>query len=375
MRRFPPLSFRRQQGDTHTMNRKPTGAASAIHDVDASPRQPGRRKQSGRVTIADVAERAQVSAMTVSRTIKNPAQVLPEARARVEAAVAALGYVPNHAARTLASSRSRVVGVLVPSLSNAVFVDTLAGVQDCLGPAGYQFLIGNTNYSAARQAELVSTYLSHAPDGFLVTGIDGSGAIRQRLAAARVPVVHMYDLSRAPGQWSVGFSQQSAGFKLTKYLLERGYRRPGFIAAQLDPRTMQRRAGFRRALREAGLDPDVEILTDEPSSVGLGSKLLARMLEHAPACDAIFCCNDDLALGALFECQRRGISVPGRIAIAGFNDLPPSAWAKPSLTTVTTPRYQIGFEAARLLLQILDGQPPEQNHIDLRFTLTPRESA
>src|ERR1700733_394203 len=111
MRRFPPLSFRRRQGDTRTMNRKPTGAASAIRDVVGHSRQPSRRRQSGRVTIADVAERAQVSPMTVSRALKNPAQVLPEARARVEAAVAALGYVPNHAARTLASSRSCVVGV------------------------------------------------------------------------------------------------------------------------------------------------------------------------------------------------------------------------------------------------------------------------
>lgn len=327
------LPFGRSQGDTRTMNRKPTGATKRLKRLptppdtnstartesgarsrranatgtdavakttprlgahrapgsldttgnhDAHVDKPARRRPSGRATIADVARHAQVSPMTVSRALKNPAQVLPEARSRVEAAVAALGYVPSHAARTLASSRSRVVGVLVPSLSNAVFVDTLAGIQDCLGPAGYQFLIGNTNYSAEKQTELVSTYLTHAPDGFLVTGIDGSGAIRQRLAAARVPVVHMYDLSRAADEWSVGFSQQSAGFTLTRYLLDRGYRRPGFIAAQLDPRTMQRRAGFRRALREAGLDPDVEILTNEPSSVGLGSALLARMLEHAP---------------------------------------------------------------------------------------------
>ena len=131
--------------------------------------------------------------MTVSRALKNPAQVLPEARARVEAAVAALGYVPSHAARTLASSRSRVVAVLVPSLSNEVFVDTLAGIQDCLGPAGYQFLIGNTNYSADKQAELVSTYLAHAPDGFLVTGIDGSGfaglPLTGTLSGALGPVV------------------------------------------------------------------------------------------------------------------------------------------------------------------------------------------
>ncbi|CAB3794361.1 LacI family DNA-binding transcriptional regulator [Pararobbsia alpina] len=342
--------------------------------VTASPRKPARRRPSGRVTIADVALRAKVSPMTVSRALKSPSQVLPEARTRVEAAVAALGYVPSHAARTLASSRSRVVGVLVPSLSNAVFVETLAGIQDCLGPAGYQFLIGNTNYSPVTQTELLSTYLTHAPDGFLVTGIDESETIRQRLSAARVPVVHMYDLSQTPGEWSVGFSQQMAGFAITNYLLERGYRRPGFVAAQLDPRTMQRRAGFRRALREAGFDCDLEVLTSEPSNVGLGSKLLIQMLERAPDCDAIFCCNDDLALGALFECQRRGIRVPDDIAIAGFNDLPSSAWSTPSITTITTPRYEIGFQAAQLLLQILNGETPKKSRIDVGFTLTRRES-
>lgn len=334
-----------------------------------------RRRPSGRVTITDVARLANVSPMTVSRALKTPELVLPQARARIDAAVAELGYVPSHAARTLASSRSRVVVVLVPSLSNAVFVETLAGIQDCLGPASYQILIGNTNYSAEMQAQLVSTYMMHSPDGFLVTGLDGWEGARQRLAATSIPVVHMYDLSRAPGEWSVGFSQQSAGYTLTKYLLDQGYRRPGFVAAQLDPRTMQRRAGFRRALREAGLDPDVEVLTPEPSNVGLGSRLLGQMLERAPDCDAIFCCNDDLALGALFECQRRGISVPAQVAIAGFNDLPSSAWAMPSITTIATPRYQIGFEAAQLLLQILEGRPPAQNRIDLRYTLMPRESA
>lgn len=352
------------------------GIASAA-DTDPSPdarRRTARRRPTGRVTIADVARHANVSPMTVSRALKNPAQVLPEARARVEAAVNALGYVPSHAARTLASARSRVVGVLVPSLSNAVFVETLAGIQDCLGPAGYQFLIGNTSYSPSKQSDLLSTYLTHAPDGFLVTGIDESDAIRQRLAAARVPVVHMYDLSRDPSEWSVGFSQQNAGFAITKYLLERGYRKPGFIAAQLDPRTMQRRAGFRRAVREAGLDPDIEQLTPDPSNVGLGSTLLVQMLERVPDCDAVFCCNDDLALGALFECQRRGIRVPEQLAIAGFNDLPSSAWSTPSITTITTPRYEIGFQAAQLLLDILDGRAPKKTRIDLGFTLTPRES-
>ena len=263
---------------------------------------------------------------------------------------------------------------LVPSLSNAVFVETIAGVQDCVGPAGYQLLIGNTGYSPARQAELLSAYLAHAPDGFLVAGIDDSNTVRRHLTASGVPLVHMFDLV-SPDEWSVGFSQRKAGHAIGAHLIERGVRRPGFIAAQLDPRTMQRRAGYRRALREAGLDASLEVLTKEPSSVGLGGALLRELLEAAPDCDAVFCCNDDLALGALFECRRSGLSVPRELAIVGFNDLPFAAVSSPSITTVATPRYEVGFEAARMLLQIVDGAVPERGRIDLGFELVVRESA
>lgn len=332
-----------------------------------------RRRPSGRVTLEEVAEHAQVSTMTVSRALRDPSLVSPGARERVQAAVAQLGYIPNRAARTLASARSKLIGVLAPSLSNAVFVETIAAVQECVDPAGYQLLIGNTDYSPVRQAELLSAYLSHAPDGFLVAGIDNSNAVRRQLAASNVPLVHMFDL--VPGdEWSVGFSQRSAGFAIGEHLIERGARRPAFMAAQLDPRTMQRRAGFRRALRAAGRDAALEVLTQEPSSAALGCRLLRELLETAPACDAVFCCNDDLALGVLFECQRLGIAVPRQLAVVGFNDLPFAAVASPSITTVATPRYQVGFEAARMLLKIIHGEVPAQNRIDLGFELIVRES-
>ncbi|HTH75518.1 MAG TPA: LacI family DNA-binding transcriptional regulator [Trinickia sp.] len=332
-----------------------------------------RRRQSGRVTLEEVARLAQVSTMTVSRALRDPSLVSPAVRERVQSAVAQLGYIPNRAARTLASARSKLIGVLVPSLSNAVFTETIAGVQECIGSAGYQLLIGNTGYDPARQAELLSAYLSHAPDGFLVAGIDNSEVVRRQLAASNVPLVHMFDL--VPGdEWSVGFSQRSAGFAIGAHLSERGVRRPAFIAAQLDPRTMQRRAGFRRALRAAGLDAELEVLTEDPSSAALGCRLLRELLEKAPDCDAVFCCNDDLALGVLFECRRQGISVPGELAVVGFNDLPFAAVSAPSITTVATPRYEVGVQAARMLLQIVNGEAPATRRIDLGFQLVIRES-
>lgn len=376
-----PFSWASKAAILTFMNKRSRPSPGPAPDASKRPdagneavRAASRRRPSGRVTLVDVAQRVGVSTMTVSRALKDPALVLPQVRERIDAAIAELGYIPNHAARTLASARSKLIGVLVPSLSNAVFVETLAGVQDCAGPAGYQLLIGNTGYSPQRQIELLSAWLAHAPDGFLVASIDDSDAIRQRLRAASVPLVHMFDL--APGEaWSVGFSQRSAGFAIGKHLLARGMRRPAFIAAQLDPRTMQRRAGYRRALAAAGFDASLEVLTEAPSSVELGCELLGKLLKKAPDCDAVFCCNDDLALGVLFECQRRGIAVPRDLAVVGFNDLPFAAWSSPSITTVATPRYEVGFEAARMLLQILDGEVPGERRIDLGFTLVTRESA
>jgi LacI family gluconate utilization system Gnt-I transcriptional repressor len=129
-------------------------------------------------------------------------------------------------------------------------------------------------------------------------------------------------------------------------------------------------------MQEAGLaDPKLEVMVAEPSTIALGAELVGRMLAQSPDCEAIFCCNDDLAHGAIYQCQRRGIPVPSRLAICGFNDLPASAWMNPSLTTIGTPRYRIGFEAATLLRAVIKGEDVPTRQVDLGFTLMARESA
>lgn len=189
-------------------------------------------------------------------------------------------------------------------------------------------------------------------------------------------VQQMLDLARDASQVSVGFSQQRAGFTMTRYLIGKGHTRIGFIGAQLDERTLKRAEGYRQAMREAGLyDGRYEVMVAAPSTIDLGAILLDEMLARVPGCEAIFCCNDDLAHGAIFQCQRRGIHVPQQLAICGFNDLPASAWMTPSVTTISTPRYQIGFEGATLLRALIQGEKPAQTQIDLRFTLLARASA
>ncbi len=335
-----------------------------------------KSRSTGRATLAAVGAHAGVSTMTASRALNRPDLVSEEVRLRVQQAVTALGYVPNRAARALASSESNVIVVLVPSLSNFVFNAVIDGIQEVVDAANYQLLIGNTRYSDAEEEKLLSIYLQSNPMGILLSGLTHSPRVAQLLATSGVPVVSMMDLATDPNQLSVGFSQHEAGRTMTNYLIDKGHKRIGFIGAQLDERTLSRAAGYRKAMSHAGLaDPTLELMVPDASSIALGAELLGRMLAQAPDCQAIFCCNDDLAHGAIYQCQRRGIDVPGQLAICGFNDLPASAWMKPSVTTIATPRYRIGYEAATLLRAVIKGTPPAVSQIDLGFTLMARESA
>jgi len=333
----------------------------------------GKVRGTGRATLEEVALLAGVSTMTASRALSQPRLVSESTRVKVEQAVAELGYVPNRAARALASSQSRVIVVLVPSLSNTVFTAVLDGIHDAVEASQYQLLIGNTHYSDAEEEKLLGAYLQSNPDGVLLSGVPHSAHVQRVLGSSQIPIVSMMDLAEGEQDLSVGFSQFEAGGAMTRHLLGKGYRRIAFVGAQLDDRTLRRADGYRHAMQAAGLaDPALEVMTAEPSTIALGARLMQRTL--ALGCDAVFCCNDDLAHGAIYYCQRQGIRVPQDVAVAGFNDLPASAMMMPSLTTIDTPRYRIGYEAASLLLDVIAGRTPRQHRIDLGFTLRERES-
>ena len=302
-----------------------------------------RRRSAERVTLSDVAKAAGCSLMSASRALSQPERVSDALRAQVMQAAKALGYVANPAARALASSKSNLVAVLIPSLSNSVFVDTVEAIQRVLMPAGFEMMIGVSHYRPEEDERLLRSYLAHQPAGLLLTGFERSDTAREILGGCRGPIVTMMELSDAEDEYCVGFSQLEAGAAMAEALIARGYRHIAFAAAQLDPRTLQRAEGYRRALQSAGLyDPALEWLDPRPSSMALGGELLEQVLRERPDCDAVFFCNDDLAQGGLLSALRHQVAVPERVAIAGFNNLPGSDQMLPTLTTVRTPRAQIG---------------------------------
>ena len=333
------------------------------------------KRASGRVTLDDVALAAGVSRMTVSRALRGDRNVAPELVERASQAATRLGYVPDPAARALASSRGSHVAILIPLLSNQLFVDLLEGVQRTLLPAGYQTLMGITHYDASEEEQLLRGYLMHRPAGLLVTGVERSDSTRQLIAKSGIPCVHLMETLALEGMYSVGFSQRDAAHAITQHLIDTGRRRIAFAAAQLDPRTLQRAQGYRDCLREAGLyDATLEWQNPAPSSLKVGSTMFEQILSIRPRVDAIFFCNDDLAQGGLLAALRMGIKVPRQVSIAGFNDLPGSAEFVPSLTTIKTPRWEIGVQSAKMLLQLMRGEPVAEPNVDLGFELLVRQS-
>ena len=233
--------------------------------------------------------------------------------------------MPYPAARALASKRSDHVAILIPNLSNALFVDLLDAAQQTLRGAGSQALIGVTHYDSAQEEQLLREQLLHRPAGVSITGLHHSDATRALISSSQVPCMHLMDLP-PPQQdellFCVGFRQIDAGAAMTRHLLARGRRRIAFAGAQPDEHVMQRLCGWRGALQEAGLyDSSLEWLNPASPSLALGGAMLQEIVAARPGVDAIFFCNSDLAQGALLAALRIGGVVPGRVAIAGFNDL------------------------------------------------------
>ena len=316
-----------------------------------------------------------MSPITASRALRGERAVTPVLVERVQGAAKRLGYVPDPAARALASRRSNHVAVLIPLLSNQLFVELLESVQRTLRTAGFQTLIGVTHYDQDEEEQLLGEQLAHRPSGLLVTGFERSEETRRLIASSGVPCVHMMETSRASGVHCVGFSQQDAGHAVAAHLLEGGARRIAFVGAQLDSRVMKRAEGYRRCLRGAGCyDPALEWLHPAPSSMALGADMLARIMSGPQPPQAIFFCNDDMAQGALLEAMRRGIRVPEQVAIAGFNDLPGSSQMVPPLTSLRTPRGEVGAAAASMLVALMRDLPVQDTCIELDYELVVRAS-
>lgn len=329
------------------------------------------------VTMRDVARLAGVGAITVSRALQHPDRVTAETRRKIDEAIAALGYVPNLAAGTLRSSKSRIIVAIVPTMSNSIFAETLQSISDVLRPAGFHLLIGHTGYSAAEEEALIAAFLARRPDGVILTGYTHTPRTVELLKRARIPVIEMWNIGPDPIDTIIGMSSYDASLAMTRYLIRKGYRRIGYIGGLLqdNDRTVQREAGFRAGLEEAGRPFDPAMIMRAPFEFESGGIALDELMRRMPDVDAVFAASDILAVGVLLECLGRGIDVPGRLAVAGFDDAGIASRMTPPLTTIRVPRRAIGRTIAERMLARLAGKPAGERIVDLGFELIERASA
>ncbi len=340
--------------------------------MPSSPRPRRARRGSGQTTLADVAKVAGVTAITVSRAINSPALVSPTTLARVQAAVQRLHYVPNLLAGGLASTRHALVVAIVPTVASPMFAGTIDALDFSLRAQGLQLMVGLSGYSAQREDEILTAALSRRPAGIVLTGAMQPGEARERLAAARIPVVETWDLTDDPLGLVVGFSPAKIGAAVARHLHAQGARRLAILTGD-DRRALLRADGLIRQARKLGV-PDVPLLqVSAPTTVSHGRQGLSDLLAAHPEIDAVACSSDNLALGLLHEAQARGLAVPSRLRVMGFGDLPFAAAAHPALSTVRVDGAEMGRRAAEYILAQRQ-RPPRQEVIDLGFELIVRAS-
>ncbi len=324
-----------------------------------------------RPTLKDVARRCGVSVISASRAMRASPHVSAELRGRVESAAAALGYRPNRIAGSLRAQSASLVAVIVPSVRHEVFAEVLDGVDDALAGSPFRQVLGISHYDLVREEEILRDLLSWQPAGVIIAGLEHTEAARALLGGCASPVVEFMDIDGEPIDLCVGASQAEAGAMMARHLLERGRRRIGYVGAwgERPARSLKRRLAFEAALADAGAPLAARLIMDEASGFRVGREACAELLRRRPDLDAIFFANDDLAVGALMYCKEAGIDVPGAVALAGFNGLDLNLAVRPALTTIESPRYEIGQTAGRLVRERLGGRAdlPRVNALPLRL--------
>lgn len=323
------------------------------------------------VTLKDVALAAGVSKMTASRALRRAQDVSPATVLKVNKAAVEIGYVGNHLAASLTKTNSNLIGVVIPNLTSVVFSQVMSGITEALSDTIFQPVFGVTEWDEDREYKVIKNILSWRPAGLIVTGTDLRDSTKLILERADIPLVQIMDTDGEVIDSVVGFSHERAGYDMAQALIRSGKRRIGFVGCivKSDRRAAKRKAGFLRALGEANLTLYCDINEESVSTVSLGRKLIQEALGACPELDCIYFTNDDIAAGALFHCIERGIDVPGRLTLVGFNGLDISNSFPGRLATSVTDRTGIGSAAAQILLKRCTG---EKSNISERIVLEPR---
>jgi len=315
-----------------------------------------------RVTMADVAHEAGVSTMTVSRVVNNKGEVSPATRQRVLDVIERLRYRPSGIARGLATRRTRTLGLVIPDVANPFFSDVTRGAEHVAYAQGYNVFLCNTEEDPQRELAVLRSLEEKRVDGVVLCSSrlddDELRQVVSRHSAVVLVNRRLESMDEQNGVGAVLVDDLSGGRMVTRHLLDTGHRAVGLLAGPPTSHSGRRRAeGYRAALADAGVQYDPAWVIACPADVDGGRRAAAGLLAAHPDLTALFCYNDLVAVGALHACAEMGRRVPDDLAVVGFDDILLAALVTPPLTTCRVPRYELGGQAMKLLLNQIDGCP------------------
>jgi LacI family gluconate utilization system Gnt-I transcriptional repressor len=318
-------------------------------------------------TLSAVAKLAGVSSITVSRVVRLPNLVAPETRGRVEAAMRELGYVPNQVAGALASARTSSVGVLVPTIANSIFADTVQGLSDELEPLGYAVILAQSRYDAAREDQMLATLLSWRPEALIMVGSPATEDGARLLRRAGIPIAETWDLPDVPIDAVAGFNNYEAGVAVARHLMAQGRESLAFIGGD-DPRATRRWRGFNDTVLAAGAKAPRRLILERNASGSIAA------LAELSGVDGVFAANDAHAIGFMSGLRsagllRNGPAAEQPVAVIGLGDLEMGRLIAPRLSTIRVHGAAIGSTAAKLMLT-----HSGPRCVDLGFELVLRDS-
>ena len=328
-------------------------------------------------TIKKVCQLAGVSTATVSRTLKNPDMVNEKTRERIFKAIAEAGYRPNVLASSIKTGRSNSLVVLVPNLSNPFFLKIIQGIEQAAQENGYSVLLGDTQGEAKRENEYASMVLSNRADGLIHLDHSFPFSKNDETLAENVPMVSVCERIVSNKKYPVvELDNYSACRALANHLTSYGHKRFGVIAGQKESQIYRDRlSGIKSVLQEEGITLEDSLVVGGEYSMEAGEIGARELLSNINRPTAIFCFNDDIAIGAIHEIKKHGLRVPDDISVVGFDNIKVSAYIDPPLTTIDQPAYDMGRKAVEVVLQQIKKKPLQRDREIVQFSLLERESS
>lgn len=331
-------------------------------------------------TLEDVANAAEVSTATVSRALNEPGKVSQDTRDRVMQAVDALNYTPNFGARAIAANRTGIIGVVIPTMENAIFAKGVEAFQKVLLDKNATMLVASSNYDTEQEARQIRTLVGRGADGLMLIGFKRDPKIYEFLMEREIPVVSAWAYSTDTSQSCVGFDNLGASKRLVSEAIALGHRSFAYISAPTDSndRASGRVEGAKEAIKEAGLDPDLMRHIETDYSIQNGKDAFLNLIKNntQPRPSLVICGNDVLAVGAIKGAEACGLKVPDDISVIGFDNIELASVVTPELTTVHVPHEEMGRMAAECLYDLVnEAMEPKQialeTHIVMRESLAP----